>query len=582
MREPGIDILSPVPPDPTSGLVEPGIPRWDRNPERLMIAGSPDRPVTSNVTFSNVTGPLDFTFSNYKIVPEGPLVSTADMTAVPVPAPAANEFTIAGYNIENFTGDEAQRRKAALAVRTVLRSPDVIGLIEIGGLAALEALAEQINNDAIAAGEANPAYVAKLIPSGEGTQHVGFLVKTSRVDIQAVTQELAGETFRGTFLHDRPPLVLRASVTRSGLAPEPIIVVVNHLRSFIDIDLVSAEGERVRAKRTVQAESLALLLQSLQTDNPGVPVISVGDYNAYEFNDGHTDPMAILKGTPTPDELIVVDVSPDSINPDYFNLTERLPAAERYSFIFEGTPQALDHVLVNRSAHVLFQRYAIARNNADFGERSPVRVDVTRPEGNSDHDMPVAYFAFTGTPVVTLTGAATMTVEAFTTFVDPGATAHDGQGPLPVTVTGTVDVNVPGTYTLTYTASNHLERTSITRTVVVSDRAAPSIEGFSLTPAALGPPSHKMVDVGVLYTVTDASGTSSCSIAVSSNESVNGNGDGNTSADWEIVSAHHVRLRAERSGLGSGRIYSVTVTCADAAGNLSSRTTTATVSRAGL
>ena len=46
-----------------------------------------------------------------------------------------------------------------------------------------------------------------------------------------------------------------------GVNPRPVIVVVNHLRSFIDIELVGGEGVRVRAKRTAQAESTASLLQ---------------------------------------------------------------------------------------------------------------------------------------------------------------------------------------------------------------------------------------------------------------------------------------------------------------------------------
>ena len=583
MREPGIDITFPVPPDPTSGVVDAAIPRWDRNPERLMIAGAiTDAPATSNVTFTNVTGPLDYSFSNYKVIPDAPLVRSADMAARAVPEPAANEFTVAGYNIENFAGNETQRRKAALAIRTVMRSPDVIGTIEIGSLSALESLAAQVNDDAIAAGEADPGYVARLIPAGNGSQHVGFLIKTSRVQIESVTQELAAETFpagSATLLHDRPPLVLRATVQGPGSTPEPIIVVVNHLRSFIDIDLLSAEGERVRAKRTLQAESLAQLLQDLQTANPRTSVISVGDYNAYEFNDGYTDPMAILEGSPTPDEQIVVDASPDRVEPNFVNLTESLPADQRYSFIFEGTPQALDHVLVNASAHALLQRYAIARNNSDFPGLGPLGSDVTRPESNSDHDMPVAYFAFTGTPVVTLNGGATMTVEAYTSFVDPGATARDGQGPLPVTVSGTVDVNVPGEYTITYTASNALHTTSVTRTVLVVDTTGPAIGGFSLTPEALGAPNHKMVDVALLYSTADASGIVTCSVAVSCNEATNGRGDGNTADDWQVVTDRHLRLRAERSGQGTGRIYLVTLTCQDDAGNVSSASATATVGK---
>ena len=110
---------------------------------------------------------------------------------------------------------------------------------------------------------------------------------------------------------------MRATVDPLGLNPRPSIVVVNHLRSFIDVELVGGEGPRVRAKRKAQAESVAGLLQELQTLNPGIAVISVGDYNAYQFNDGYTDPIATLKGTPTPDEQMVVDASPDLVDPNF-------------------------------------------------------------------------------------------------------------------------------------------------------------------------------------------------------------------------------------------------------------------------
>ena len=94
-------------------------------------------------------------------------------------------------NIENFIGDTTQRAKAVLAIQAVMRLPDVIGHVEIGSLAALSALASQVNGDTVAAGQPDPGYQAFLIPFWNGTQHVGFLVKTSRVQVHAVTQERA-------------------------------------------------------------------------------------------------------------------------------------------------------------------------------------------------------------------------------------------------------------------------------------------------------------------------------------------------------------------------------------------------------
>ncbi|HEV8253740.1 MAG TPA: hypothetical protein VGQ78_03225, partial [Vicinamibacteria bacterium] len=68
-----------------------------------------------------------------------------------------------------------------------------------------------------------------------------------------------------------------------------------------------------------------------------------------------------------------------------------------------------------------------------------------------------------------------------------------------------------------------------------------------------------------------------CSLTVTSNEPVNGTGDGDTAPDWDIVDAHHVRLRAERAGDGTGRIYTVVAACQDLSGNLSQRTSAVTV-----
>ena len=90
----------------------------------------------------------------------------------------------------------------------------------------------------------------------------------------------------------------------------------------------------------------------------------------------------------------------------------------------------------------------------------------------------------------------------------------------------------------------------------------PAIGPLTASPNSLWPPNHKMVGVAVDYSVTDSCGPVTCSpLGVTSNEPVNGTGDGNTSPDWGTFDDHHVQLRAERAGGGSGRIYTVTATC---------------------
>jgi subtilisin-like proprotein convertase family protein len=91
----------------------------------------------------------------------------------------------------------------------------------------------------------------------------------------------------------------------------------------------------------------------------------------------------------------------------------------------------------------------------------------------------------------------------------------------------------------------------------------PGVSDVSVDKPALWPPNHQMQDVAVNYTVTDCA---SCTLSVSSNEAIEGNGDGNTSPDWEILGSRNVRLRAERSALGTGRIYTITIICLNGAG----------------
>jgi subtilisin-like proprotein convertase family protein/CheY-like chemotaxis protein len=114
--------------------------------------------------------------------------------------------------------------------------------------------------------------------------------------------------------------------------------------------------------------------------------------------------------------------------------------------------------------------------------------------------------------------------------------------------------------------------------VVVTDVQPPSIDNLTVTPSIIRANNHKRIDVTVSYTSSDNSGNSSvCSLSVTSSEPLNGTGDGNTEADWEVIDATHVRLRAERSGNGTDRTYTITVTCVDAAGNSTSASTTVVV-----
>ena len=121
------------------------------------------------------------------------------------------------------------------------------------------------------------------------------------------------------------------------------------------------------------------------------------------------------------------------------------------------------------------------------------------------------------------------------------------------------------TVTRTYRATDGSGNTATaSQMITVDDKTPPTITGLTPSKRILAPPNHKMVDVTLAYTVNDnCVSTPNVTVSITSNEPVNGTGDGDTDPDWEVIDARHIRLRAERSGQGTGRIYTITVTVND-------------------
>lgn len=111
--------------------------------------------------------------------------------------------------------------------------------------------------------------------------------------------------------------------------------------------------------------------------------------------------------------------------------------------------------------------------------------------------------------------------------------------------------------------------------VRIIDITAPTL---SLVPdkAILWPPNHKMVNVTIQANAIDNSGgPMSLTAIVTSNEPEDGLGDGDMSPDWtepmvdQTTGVITLQLRAERSGRGNGRTYTITVIAEDDSGNSS-------------
>lgn len=233
---------------------------------------------------------------------------------------------------------------------------------------------------------------------------VGFLLKTATVGASVARVEVSGVTQYGkdttwtepsgatSLLNDRPPLALDAVVHWADGRSFPITVIAVHQRSLNGADTLDAAGERVRAKRQAQAVFLADLIQGLQTDNPERRITVLGDFNAFQFNDGYVDALGTITGLPSPDaQTLVPGDGADLVDPDLTNLGELLAAGQNYSYTFGGSAQTLDHVLVNDALVLATTAFGMdhARINADFPEVA--RNDATSPARLSDHDPVVAY-----------------------------------------------------------------------------------------------------------------------------------------------------------------------------------------------
>jgi hypothetical protein len=146
------------------------------------------------------------------------------------------------------------------------------------------------------------------------------------------------------------------------------------------------------------------------------------------------------------------------------------------------------------------------------------------------------------------------------------ATATGNPAPVISYSTASGTVFPVGSTQVTATATNTFGTASCSFKVTVQDVEPPTITQAAATPSVLWPPNHKLVDVTVGYTAADNCAATSA-LGITSNEPTNGPGDGNTAPDWVIVDGHHVQLRAERAGGGSGRIYTIGITASDPSGN---------------
>ncbi len=420
----------------------------DFNPERVIADDEIIKLSALAMPLANVSdqfsapliGVMDYSFGNFKLqVLTAPTVVASSLAQETTTPQGANQLAIATFNVENLDPNDGAAKFTALASLIVnnLQSPDIIAVEEIqdnnGATNDAVVDASATYNTLISAiqSASGPTYQYRQIDpvddqdGGEtgGNIRQGFLFRTDRglafVDRAGGTSTNATTVVNGvagpelSFSPGRlDPTNAAFNASRKPLAGEftfnghKLFVIANHFNSkggdqplFGRFQPPTLASE---TQRNQQAQIVRDFVASILTLDANANVVVLGDLNDFEFS----TPLNTLKGG------------------GLSALIETLPQGERYSYVFDGNSQALDHILVSSNLlnNAAYQ-YDVVHVNAEFATHA------------SDHDPQVARFTLnplaTPTPTSTGTAAPTATPTATPT---PTVTPTPTSTPTPVLV----------------------------------------------------------------------------------------------------------------------------------------------------
>jgi VCBS repeat-containing protein len=319
----------------------------DFNPERIQIDQTPAlfpdyQPAHSQGDrLSDVTGVVSYGFNSYEVLVTGQVTVTEDVTVsreTTSLAGDADHLTVASYNVENLDPGDGAAKFNLLANNIVysLAAPDIIGLQEVqdaNGLNGSDPLSgaetAQLLIDAIAAlGGPNYVYV-EIAPATAGSTggepggniRNGFLFNADRVDyVDGSAELIEAAAFNGS----RRPLV--ADFTFNG---ETVTLINVHSTSRLGSDPLFGSTQPAAdagdGQRTAQAEAVRAYVNDALATDPSLNLGVLGDFNGFWFEDA------------------IGALEAGGVMTDLHRL---LPEEERYSYLFEGNLQALDHLVV--------------------------------------------------------------------------------------------------------------------------------------------------------------------------------------------------------------------------------------------
>ncbi|MFV2031396.1 MAG: hypothetical protein ACC663_02775 [Gammaproteobacteria bacterium] len=213
--------------------------------------------------------------------------------------------------------------------------PDIIALQEVENLNVLEQISSQVQ-------KASGIQYQSVIREGNDISSINlaFLIRP-KVEIRDVRQLFGRDLLRydKTPLFSRPPLYLRACFESSCIS-----LLNLHLRSMRGLRSGN-RSKRVNLKRLAQATAVARWVDDFQRTRPQESLMLLGDFNALTPSDPILDVVGTIRGDP--DNSKTSSVAKDWVGQDLVDLTRKIPAARRYSYIYRKKKQILDYMLVN-------------------------------------------------------------------------------------------------------------------------------------------------------------------------------------------------------------------------------------------
>jgi predicted extracellular nuclease len=389
----------------------------DYNPERILVDISDVAALLPAVsvgdTMSTATGGLTYGFGNFRIQAAAlPAFASGGLArATSTVAMGPDRLRIASYNVENLDPNDADScdgrpdrdvadgrfARIAAQVTGALLSPDIIGIEELqddsgcandGTVSSALTLATLVDAIVAAGGPRYTALVVDPVNNADGGApganiRTGILYDAARVafvpgtvgvgDSTTPTAPVIGPDGKLALTHS-PGRIDPANVAWSN-SRKPLVatfdfngrrvmVVVNHFNSKggdaplfgrIQPPPLSSEAQRLQQAAVEHAFIRAALV--LDGD---ARIVTLGDFNDFEFS----APLRTLTGAA-------------SGNPILTGLASLLPPQERYSYVFEGNSQELDHMLVT-AALLPGAEFQAVHVNAEFADQI------------SDHDPLIA------------------------------------------------------------------------------------------------------------------------------------------------------------------------------------------------